>query len=77
MDYKFRGSVYEVITTFWEGGYKGVVKIFCGGYTFLVFYCIFINKFCKTFGGRIHFYPPSPLVCIYANELQARLGMKE
>ncbi len=39
----------------------------------MVFYCIFINKFCKNFGGRVHFYPPltspspppAPPVCIY------------
>jgi hypothetical protein len=37
----------------------GIVKIFGGGYTFLVF-GIFINKFCKNFGGMVHFYPPSP-----------------
>ncbi len=52
--------VYEVFAKFWEGGYIGVVKILGGGYTFLVFYCIFINKFWKNFGGRVHFYPPSP-----------------
>ncbi len=33
------------------------MKIFGGGYTFLVFYCIFISKFYKDFGGRVHFYP--------------------
>ena len=33
----------------------------------LVFYGIFINKFCKKIGGRVHFepLPPPPLVCIY------------
>jgi hypothetical protein len=35
-------------------------KVFGGGYTFLVFYCIFINKFCKKFGDWVHFF-----VCIY------------
>ncbi len=46
----------------------GVVKIFGGGYTFLVFYCIFINKFCKNFGGRVHFYPPpSPPLPLWAS----------
>ncbi len=55
-----RGRVEEVFAKFWEGGYIGVVKILGGGYTFLVFYCIFINKFCKNFGGRVHFYPPPP-----------------
>jgi hypothetical protein len=58
--WKSRGRVHEVFAKFGEGGYIGVVKISGGGYTFLVFYCIFINKFCKNFGGRIHFYPPSP-----------------
>ncbi len=48
--------------------YRGCENFFGGGYTFLVFYCIFINKFCKNLGGRVHFYLPSPLplVCIYA-----------
>jgi hypothetical protein len=55
-----RGRANDVFAKFWEGGYIGVVKNFWGGYTFLVFYCIFINKFCKNFGGRVHFYPPSP-----------------
>ncbi len=28
----------------------------------MVFYCIFVNKFCKKFGGRVHINPPlSPL----------------
>ena len=54
------GRVREVFAKFCEGGYIGVVKILGGGYNFLVFYCIFINKFCKNFGGRVHFYPPSP-----------------
>jgi hypothetical protein len=64
-----RGRVNEVFAKFWEGGYIGVVKIFGGGYTVLVFYGIFINKFCKNFGGRVHFYPPSPPhpVCIYGS----------
>jgi len=30
------------------------------GTPFLVFSCIFINKFCKHFEGRVHFYPLSP-----------------
>ena len=29
------------------------------------FYCILINKFCKHFESRVHFYAPSPTVCIY------------
>jgi hypothetical protein len=58
-----RGRVDEVFAKFWEGGYIGVVKIFWGGYTLWVFYCIFIKKFCKNFGGRLHFYPPSPPLC--------------
>ena len=57
--WKSRGRVSEVFAKFWEGGYIGVVKIFGGGCTFLVFYCIFINKFSKKIGGRVHFYPPS------------------
>ncbi len=61
--WKSWGRVHEVFAKFWEGGYIGVVKIFGGGYTFLVFYSIFINKFCKNFGGRVHFYPPSPPPC--------------
>ncbi len=62
-----------MLATYWEGGHIGVVKILGGGYTFLVFYCIFINKVCKNFGGRVHFYPPplSPLppapACIYGS----------
>jgi hypothetical protein len=59
-----RGRVDEVLAKFWEGGYIGVVKFFGGGYTFLVFYCIFINKFCKNFGGRVQLYPPQPPLCI-------------
>jgi hypothetical protein len=43
------------------------LKILGGGYTFLLFYCIFVKKFCKNFGGRVHFYPsphhPSPPLC--------------
>ena len=58
--WKSRERVHKVFAKFWEGGYIGVVKILGGGYTFLVFYCNFINKFCKNFGGRVHFYPPSP-----------------
>jgi hypothetical protein len=40
------------------------------GTPFLVVYCIFINKFCKSFGGRVHFYPPptSHPVCIYERD---------
>ncbi len=66
--WKSRGRVSEVFAKFWEGGYIGVVKIFGGGYTFLVFFYIFINKFSKNFGGRVYFYPPltpPPPVCIY------------
>ncbi len=44
--WKSRERVHEVFATFWVGG---IVKILVGGYTFLVFYCIFINKFCKNF----------------------------
>ncbi len=42
----------------------------------LAFYCIFINKFGKKFGGRVHFnppsppYPPPPPVCIYVTCLK-------
>jgi hypothetical protein len=36
------------------------MKILGGGYTFLVFYYIFINKFWKNFRERVHFYPLSP-----------------
>ncbi len=39
------GENPEVFTIFLEG-YIGVVNIFCVVYTFLSFYCIFINKFC-------------------------------
>ncbi len=56
--WKSWGRVHEVFAKLWEGGYIiGVVKIFWEGYTFLVFYCIFINKFC-----------PPPPVCIYDRE---------
>ncbi len=73
--WKSWGRVHEVFAKFWEGGYIGVVKIWGGGYTFLVLYCIFINKFCKHFGGRVHFYPltpltPPPPVCIYVTCLK-------
>jgi hypothetical protein len=66
MVWKSRGRFSEVFAEFWEGGYKGVVKIFGGGSTFLVFYCIFINKFCKILEGGYTFIPPpipSPLPC--------------
>ena len=62
--WKSRERVHEVFDKFWDGGYVGVVEIVSGGYTFLVFYCIFINKFCKKFGGRVKFYPPQPPLCI-------------
>ncbi len=65
---KSRGRVNEVSAKFWEGGYmyKGREN-FGGGYTFLVFDCIFKNKFCKNFGGRVHFYPPLPLTPLCAS----------
>jgi hypothetical protein len=38
------------------------------GYTFYRFYCIFINKLCENFGGRVHFYPGlPPCVGLYTN----------
>jgi hypothetical protein len=50
-----RGSV-RFLPNFGRG-YIEIVKILKGGYTFLVFYCIFNNKFCKNFVGRVHFQP--------------------
>jgi hypothetical protein len=38
-------KIHEVFATFWEVGYIGVVKIFGGGYTPLMFYCIYITSF--------------------------------
>ncbi len=62
MVWKSRGRVREVFAKFWEGGYIGVVKILGGGYNFLVFYCIFINKFAKFWREGTLLSPP---VCIY------------
>ncbi len=74
--WKSRGRVREVFVKFWEGGYIGGCESFGGGYHFMVFYCIFINKFCKNFGGRVHFYPPltpPPPVCIYDLDIKSSI----
>jgi hypothetical protein len=49
--------------------YRGCENFGGEGTPFLVFYCIFINKFCKKFGGRVHFYPPSPSPLCASTEL--------
>ncbi len=66
------GRVNKVFAKFLEGGYVGVVKSFGRGYTFLVFYCIFIKKFFKNFGERVHFY--SKLFAQKLNFFQKILG---
>jgi hypothetical protein len=55
---KFRGRLHEVSAKFWEEGYIRVVKILEGGYTFLVFCCIFINKLTYLREGTLLSPPP-------------------
>ncbi len=55
------GSMRFLPSKFIWGGYKRVVKILVGGYTFWGFYCIFISKYCKNMRVTAHFYHPSPL----------------
>ncbi len=51
--WKYRG-VHEAFCQISRGRVYSSCKIFFG------FYCIFMYKFRETFGGRVHFYPPSP-----------------